>query len=199
MRDLILADRHHVRAVDQDVGRLHHRIAEKAERRQVAIGELFLLVLVRRHALEPAHRRDHAEQQRQLGVLDHARLDENRRARRVDADCEPVDEHLPARCPRSARASRSGSSARASRRRNTGTRTPPAAAASFSARHGSDRYASGRSGRMPDNTRSANIACRREAGAAQKPTQHLQQPEHQATISGGISRSRTLDVEQHAE
>ena len=28
-------------------------------------------------------------------MLDHARLDEDRRSGRVDAGCEPVDEHLP--------------------------------------------------------------------------------------------------------
>ena len=81
VRYLILADRHHVGAIDQDVGALHHRVAEKAVSRQIPVGELFLLVLVGRHALQPADRRDHAEQQRELGVLGHARLDEHRCAR----------------------------------------------------------------------------------------------------------------------
>ena len=95
MRNLVLADRHLVRAIDEDVGAHHHRIAEEAEIRQIAVGELLLLILVRRHPLEPADGRDHAEQQRQLGVLGHARLDEQRRARRIDAGREPVDEHVP--------------------------------------------------------------------------------------------------------
>src|SRR5262249_21332762 len=45
--------------------------------------------------LEPADRRDHAEQQRELRMLDDARLDEKRRSARVQADGEPVDEHVP--------------------------------------------------------------------------------------------------------
>ena len=52
--------------------------------------ELLDLLLVRRHALEPGNRRDHLEQQIQLGVLRHLRLDEQRAALRVDAGADPV-------------------------------------------------------------------------------------------------------------
>ena len=62
VRDLILADRHHIRAIKQDVGALHHRIAQKTVRRQISVAQSFLLLLVRRHALQPTHGRDHAEQ-----------------------------------------------------------------------------------------------------------------------------------------
>ena len=82
MRDLVLAHRHVRRPVDQDVGALQQRIAEEAVRREVFFLELLLLILVGRHALQPAERRDHRQQQVQLGVLGHARLDEDRRRRR---------------------------------------------------------------------------------------------------------------------
>ena len=65
--------------------RLQQRVAEKAVGRQIAVGQLLLLILVGRHALQPAERRDHREQQVQLGMLGHARLDEQRRLRRIDA------------------------------------------------------------------------------------------------------------------
>ena len=95
MRDLILAHGNHVSAVDQNVCCLHHGIAEKTVVGEIAIREFFLLVFIRRHALEPSHRGDHAQQQRELRVLEDSRLDENRRARRIDSDGEPVDEHFP--------------------------------------------------------------------------------------------------------
>ena len=78
--DLVLADRHVHRPVQQDVRALQQRIAEEAVGREVLLLQLLLLVLVGRHALEPAERRDHRQQQVQFGVLRHARLDEKRRA-----------------------------------------------------------------------------------------------------------------------
>ena len=53
-----------------------------------------LLVLVARHALEPAERRDHRQQQVQLGVLGHLRLHEQRGHARIEPGRQPVDEHL---------------------------------------------------------------------------------------------------------
>ena len=53
VRDLVLADRHVPRVVHRDVGGLQERIAEEANRRQIAIREVLLLLLVSRHALEP--------------------------------------------------------------------------------------------------------------------------------------------------
>ena len=95
MRDLILTHRHHVGAIDQNVGALHDRIAKETKRGEIAVGKLFLLVLVRRHALEPSHGGDHAEQQRKLGMLGNARLNEYRGSVWIDAHGKPVDEHLP--------------------------------------------------------------------------------------------------------
>ncbi len=71
VRHLILADRHVLRAVQQDVGRLQQRIAEKPVRGEILLRELRLLVLVGGNALEPAERRDHGQEQVQLGVLRH--------------------------------------------------------------------------------------------------------------------------------
>jgi hypothetical protein len=91
---LVLAHRHPVGAVDQDVGRLQQRIAEEAVGGEVLVRELFLLVLVGRHALQPAQRRHHRQQQVQLGMLGHLGLDEHGRLRRVDAGRQPVDDHV---------------------------------------------------------------------------------------------------------
>jgi hypothetical protein len=82
------------RLVDQDVGRLQQRVAEEAVGREVAVLELLHLVLVGRHALEPAERRAHRQQREQLGVLGQAALDEDGRVVGVDAGGEPVDHHV---------------------------------------------------------------------------------------------------------
>jgi hypothetical protein len=59
VRHLILAHRHVLGPVKQDVGRLQERIAEKSVSGEILLGELCLLVLVRGNALEPTERRDH--------------------------------------------------------------------------------------------------------------------------------------------
>ena len=94
VRRLVLAHRHVGRLVDQDVGRLQQRVAEEAVGREVAVLELVHLVLVGRHALEPAERRAHRQQREQLGVLGQAALDEDGRVVGVDAGGEPVDHHV---------------------------------------------------------------------------------------------------------
>ena len=101
VRDLILADGHVPGAVNEDVGRLQQRVPEKAVRGEIAFLQLLLLILVARHAFEPAVRRDHRQQQMQLRMLRHARLNEDRRLAGIDAHRQPVDcdvEH--ARCNR---------------------------------------------------------------------------------------------------
>ena len=57
---------------------------------QIPVLQIFELLFVGRHALEPAERRDHREQQMQFGVLRHGRLDEQRGFRRVEARGQPV-------------------------------------------------------------------------------------------------------------
>jgi hypothetical protein len=76
VRHLVFADRHLAGAVDQHVSGLQQRIAEEAVGCEVFAGQLLDLVLVGRHAFEPAQRRGHRQQQVQFGVLGHARLDE---------------------------------------------------------------------------------------------------------------------------
>ena len=71
MRHLVLADRHLVGVVDEDVRALQQRVAEEPVGGQVALAQLLLLVLVARHALQPAERRHHGQQQVQLGMLGH--------------------------------------------------------------------------------------------------------------------------------
>jgi len=97
MRHLILAHRHLVGTVDQDVGALQQRVAKEAVGRKVFLGQLFLLILVGRHPFQPAQRRHHRQQQMQLGVFDHLRLDEQGRFGRINAGRQPVDDHFPGR------------------------------------------------------------------------------------------------------
>ena len=97
VRHLILADRHELRVVHRDVGRLQQRIAEEPDRRQILVLQLLLLLLVGRHALEPRHRHDHRQQQVQLGVLGHERLDEERALLGIEAGADPVGDVVVAR------------------------------------------------------------------------------------------------------
>ena len=70
---LVLAHRDDVGVVEQDVGRLEHRVGEQA----VLGGDpLGLLVLVADALLQPAHRGDARQEPGQLGRLGHVRLDE---------------------------------------------------------------------------------------------------------------------------
>ena len=94
VRRLVLAHRHGVGLVDDDVGRLQQRVAQEAVGREVLLGELLLLLLVGRHALEPRHGHDHREQQVQLGVLGHQALDEEGRARGIEPGGQPVGRDL---------------------------------------------------------------------------------------------------------
>ena len=94
VRRLVLAHRHVRGLVDEDVGGLQERVAEEAVGREIAVLQLLHLVLVGRHALEPAERRAHRQQREQLGVLGQAALDEDGRVVGVDAGGEPVDHHV---------------------------------------------------------------------------------------------------------
>ncbi len=75
MHYLILAHRHLGGVINKDVRALQQRITEKAVGGQVLLLKLLLLILVGRDPLEPAQRRDHGEQQVQLGMLRHLGLD----------------------------------------------------------------------------------------------------------------------------
>ena len=54
VRHLVLADRDDVRLVDQNIRRLQHGITEKPVSAQVFFLDVFLLLFVRRDALQPA-------------------------------------------------------------------------------------------------------------------------------------------------
>ena len=95
VRNLVFADRYAIGTIDQDVCTLQQRIAEKTVGGKILVGQFFLLVLVRRNALEPSERRDHRQQQMQFRVLRHPRLDEqaspatDRRQRRASRPACP--------------------------------------------------------------------------------------------------------------
>src|ERR1035437_785282 len=104
VRDLVLAYRNKQLAlgfwqvgrgaVNQNVGRLQQWISEKTIGAEVLVLEVLALLLVAGHPLQPSQRSDHAEQQVQLGVLQHVRLDEQRAALGIEAGREVVDHDL---------------------------------------------------------------------------------------------------------
>ena len=89
---LVLADRHGVGAVEQDVGGHEHRVVEQRHADALALlpGGL---VLELRHAPQLAHVGDRVEDPHELGVRRHVALHEDDGALRVDARGEEqVDE-----------------------------------------------------------------------------------------------------------
>ena len=71
---LVFAHGHVIGLVDQDVGRLQQWVAQKTVGAQVFVFELFLLVFVGGHALQPTDGGAHGQQGEQLGVLGQAAL-----------------------------------------------------------------------------------------------------------------------------
>ena len=59
MRHLIFTDRDMLGVIHQNIGRLQQRIAQETIGRQIFMRQLFLLVLVGRHTLQPAQWRHH--------------------------------------------------------------------------------------------------------------------------------------------
>ena len=57
------------RFVNQDIGSLQQRVAQKTVGGQVFVFEIFLLVFVGGYTLEPANGRAHGQQSEQLGML----------------------------------------------------------------------------------------------------------------------------------
>ena len=86
---LVLTDRHLVGLVDEDVGGLQHRVGEQPDRR--AGGALALaLVLELRHPAGLAEAGQALQHPRQLHVLGHVALHEQRAARGVHAEREQL-------------------------------------------------------------------------------------------------------------
>jgi hypothetical protein len=91
---LVLPHGDEVRSVERDVGRHEHGIAQEPVCAEVLLAELLDLLLVRRHALQPAERRDHPEHHRELRVLRHLRLQEEHRLLGIDARGEEVHDTI---------------------------------------------------------------------------------------------------------
>ncbi len=87
---LVLAHRHQIGEVDQDVGRLQHRIGEQPVVGREALGDL---VLVADGALEQAHGRDAGEDPGELGDLGDVLLGKKGRLLRVEAEGQEVQSH----------------------------------------------------------------------------------------------------------
>ncbi len=94
VRYLVFAHRNEITFVHQDVGRLQHGIAEKSVGAQVFFLDVLLLVLVGRHALQPAQRRDHGKQQVQFRMLRHVRLDEHGAALGIQPGGQPIQQNF---------------------------------------------------------------------------------------------------------
>ena len=86
---LVLADRHEVRTVEQDVGGLEDRVGEQADRRR-ALALLGGLVLELGHPARLAEAGQAVEHPAELRVLGDLALHEDRRPRRVDAHREQL-------------------------------------------------------------------------------------------------------------
>jgi hypothetical protein len=95
---LVLADRHLVGLVEQDVGRLQDRVGEQAHRRVVA-ATAGGLVLELRHPARLAEAGDAAEHPGELGVLRHVGLDEQRRPVQVHPGGEILGGRDPGALP----------------------------------------------------------------------------------------------------
>src|SRR6266849_3770784 len=93
--NLVLAHRHVLGAVKQYVRGLQQGVAQKTVRAQIAVGELRLLILVGRDALQPSQGCDHRQQQMQFRMLRHLRLNEQRGDAGIEARRQPVDGHRP--------------------------------------------------------------------------------------------------------
>ncbi|MNV40316.1 hypothetical protein D3C71_1319170 [compost metagenome] len=94
MRQLIGANRHHPGPVQQDIRRLQQWITQKAIGGEFSPRQPVLLFLVGRYPLQPAERADHRQQQMQLGVLRHLRLDKQGRGTGADPGRQPIHRHV---------------------------------------------------------------------------------------------------------
>jgi hypothetical protein len=95
VRGLVLAHRNHVRAIDQDVRRLQHGVAQQAVGDRLVVEvEVVALLLEGGDALQPPERRNHGEEEMELRVLLHVRLPEDGTLRRVQPRGDVVRRHL---------------------------------------------------------------------------------------------------------
>ena len=95
MRHLVLAHRHGVGLVEDDVGGLQHRVAHQAViDRLLGLVHLPHLFLKGGHAHQPAQGRDHAEEGVQGHDLGDVGLDEDEAPFRIDAGGQPVEDHV---------------------------------------------------------------------------------------------------------
>src|SRR5712692_8955616 len=94
VRSLVLANRHEVGLVHDDVGSLQDRLPEKSVVTDVFFADVLALLFVSRHALEPTERRHCRQDQVKLGVLGYHRLNEDGRTLCIESRYQPVAHHV---------------------------------------------------------------------------------------------------------
>ncbi|MEZ4587403.1 MAG: hypothetical protein R2909_13490 [Gemmatimonadales bacterium] len=92
MLDLVLPHRHLLGPIEQDVGRLEHRVHQQARRHAL---HPLRLVLELGHPLQRADPHHVGEEPLQPGMLRNVRLHEHDRLLRVDPRRQQPDDHLP--------------------------------------------------------------------------------------------------------
>ena len=96
MRQLVLSHGNGIGPVSQDIRSLEQRIAQKAVIMNLFAFQFAQLLLEGGTAFQPGDGRDHAQEQKELGMFLDPGLAEKNRFLRIQAAAEPVDEHLPA-------------------------------------------------------------------------------------------------------
>ena len=99
MLDLVLAHRHQVGAIEQDVRGHQDRIVEQARRDAL---DLLRLIFELRHPLQLAERRDGVEQPLQLACSGTCDCTNSVARDGIDAGAEQADRHVAGACARRA-------------------------------------------------------------------------------------------------
>ncbi len=95
MGQLVFAHGDPVSPINNDVGRLEHRVTQETIGGQILGVQLLLLLLVGGVAFQPRERGDHPQEQVQFGVFFDVGLDEHDGLFGVQSCGEPIQDHVP--------------------------------------------------------------------------------------------------------